>query len=74
MMAWSLFYNPMHFSSDTLLLMLIPLCAVVTVVYKTIRIENLRRLPWEAFLLICYMLGGLAALAGTLWLILEYWG
>lgn len=74
MIAWSMFYHPMQCNSDVLLWFLLPLCAVVTVVYKTIRIDKLRRLPLETFLLICYMLGGLGALAGVCWAILEFWG
>jgi hypothetical protein len=52
--------------------LLLPLCASVAIVYKTIRVDSLRRLPVEAGVLIIYMLGGLFALGASLWAIIEF--
>jgi len=41
----TLFINPMMFSRRTGLLLLLPLCLAVSVVYKTIKIEDLRQVP-----------------------------
>ena len=67
-MAWTLFYNPMTLSSDAWALWLVlPLCATVAIVYKTIRIKDLRRLPLEASMLFGLIIAGLAALGAGLW-------
>jgi hypothetical protein len=68
-----LFYNPMTLSFDGELWLLLPLCAAVGVIYKTIRIHHLRRLPWEILYLTAYMFSGLVVLSVVLWLIQEYW-
>ena len=47
----------------------IPLCLAVTIVYKTIRINNLRKLPVQSFMLMGYLLGCLIVLGAGLWLI-----
>jgi hypothetical protein len=67
----SLFVNPVQMGQDSLWLVL-PLCAVVAVVYKTVRIRNLRRLPMQILGLWGYMIGGLVALGVAFWLLLEY--
>ncbi len=52
--------------------LVIPLCMVLAVVYKTIRVRHLRQLPLQILGLWAYIFVGLAALAATLWLLLEY--
>ena len=52
---------------------LIPLCISVAVVYKTIRVKKLRRLPVAVAGLIGYMLVGLVALGAALWATQRYW-
>lgn len=44
-MLATLFINPMMFSRHTGLLLLLPLCLAISVVYKTIKIEDLRKVP-----------------------------
>ena len=66
-----LFYHPMELHSGLLLWLLLPLLAGVAVVYKTVRTQEIRRLPLET--LVAYMLGGLAALGAALWLVQQYW-
>ena len=73
MIAWTLFLNPVVLPFNSLLWMLLPLCFGVAVIYKTIRIDDLRRLPKEILALSAYMLFGLTALGAGLWLILSYW-
>jgi hypothetical protein len=71
--AWMLFHNPMTLHFESLLWLLLPLCASVAVVYRTVRIDDLRRLPRSIVELILYMVGGLVALGAALWLVHEYW-
>ena len=72
-MIGTLFYNPMTIHFGTLLWMLIPLCAGVAVIYKTVRVTTIRRLHVEIVALIAYMLAGLVGLGLALWLVHEYW-
>jgi hypothetical protein len=70
-MLAQLFYKPVQMGIEHLWLAL-PLCAVVGVVYKTIRAERLRRLPLQILGLWAYMLLGLVALCVAFYLILDY--
>ncbi len=74
MLAWTLFYNPMDLAGDWSLWLLIPLCLSVSVVYKTVRTENLRKLPLEIVSALCYMLAGLTALGVGLWAVVAILG
>ena len=71
MIAWQLFWNPIEMGQDALWLVL-PLCAVVAVVYKTVRVQTLRQLPMNILGLWLYMLFGLSCLAVALYLLNEY--
>ena len=73
MTAWTVFYNPMTLPFGSRLWLLLPLCAVVAIVYKTIRTNNLRRLWIQVLALWGYMLIGLVVLGAAMWLIHEYW-
>ena len=72
MMDWSLFYRPVQWSSGSLLWLLLPLCAAVAIVYKTLRTRTLRRVPLEVLLLLAYMIAGIVLLAVGLWLVQEF--
>lgn len=72
-MAWVIFYNPITLSFNNFLWLLIPLCASVAIVYKTIRVTDLRRLPIQVLALLFYMVCGLVALGVLLWLLHQYW-
>lgn len=72
-MAWTIFYNPVPLSFYGQLWLLVPLCAGVAIIYKTVRVNDLRRLWREVLLLTAYMVGGLIALCAGLWLIQDYW-
>lgn len=72
MLGWTLFYNPMTVKYDNLLWLLLPLCASLAIVYKTVRTNNLRRLPWEILILFGYLILGMAGLGAGLWLLTGY--
>ena len=72
-MIASLFYNPVTINSGLELWLVLPLCAVVGLVYKAVRVENLRSLPMEFLRLMVYMAVGLTTLCLVLWLIHTYW-
>lgn len=73
MIALALFTKPMTLHFYSLLWLLMPLCAVVALVYKTLRTQDLSRLPMEVARLVAYMAGGLAVLGAGLWLLHTYW-
>ena len=72
-LAWTIFQNPAPLHAGTVLWLVIPLCAAVAVVYKTLRTKDVRRLPWEAGGLLLYIAAGLVALGAGLWLLVQYW-
>jgi len=72
-MMTALFYHPMTLPGNTVLWLVLPLCLSVVIVYKTIRSDNIRRLPLEVLFLAAYVLAGLAVLGVCLYLIQEYW-
>ena len=67
------FVHPYVLPFNMILWLLLPLCASVAIIYKTIRVQSLRQLPRQAGTLIILMLGGLLALGASLWAIHEYW-
>lgn len=69
MIAWTLFYHPVTLPASWALWMVLPVLLAVAVVYKTLRTENLRRLPLEIAALMGYMVGGLVVLGVGLWLV-----
>ena len=72
-MIAALFYNPVTVSFHSELLLLLPLCAAVGLIYKTIRVERLSQLPREYVKLLAYMAFGLVALCLLLWVTHTYW-
>ena len=73
MMAWTPFYDPMTLRFHSQIWLLLPLCASVAIIYKTVRTRDLRRLPREVVAAFAYMVVGLAILAAALWGLQEYW-
>jgi len=70
MIAWTVFYNPMALPANGWTLWLVlPLCLSVAITYKTIRTQDLRRLPLEVAALMGYISVGLVSLGVGLWLI-----
>ena len=72
MTAWTLFSYPIQWPSGLLLWLVLPLCASVAIVYKTVRTRSLRRLPLQVVAVFAYMVVGMAVLAVVLWLIQQY--
>jgi len=72
-MIASLFYHPITLPAKAVLWLVIPLCLSVAVVYKTVRTDNLRKLPMQIFVLAAYVLFGLTVLGVCLYLVQEYW-
>lgn len=67
-----IFINPITIPFKHQVWLLLPLCAAVATVYKTIRTTNVRRLHIEILALLGYMVGGLLALGVVLWAIHTY--
>ena len=65
-MSWQVLVNPIEMGRDHIWLVL-PVCAVVAAVYKTIRIRHLRDLPLQILWLWLSMAAGLLALAVVLY-------
>jgi len=63
--AFALFTHPLALPSWALLVMLLPLCLAVAIIYKAVRTTDIRRLAMEILTLFLYMLAGLAALMIT---------
>ncbi len=72
MMA-AIFVNPIVIPIEYQLWLLLPLCAAVATVYKTIRVTNVRRVHIEILSLLAYMVAGLVALGVALWAVHTYW-
>jgi hypothetical protein len=68
----ALFYNPMTFSCNSLLWLMLPILVSVTIIYKTLRTQNIRRLPLEILGLLVYMVVGVVGLGVGLWFIQAY--
>ncbi|RPI58768.1 MAG: hypothetical protein EHM48_09790 [Planctomycetaceae bacterium] len=73
LLAWTLFVNPMPLSTDAVLALLLPLCAAVAIIYKTIRAHDVRKIWSESLMLILYIISGLLVLGAGCWLVQEYW-
>ena len=71
MIAWKLFVEPIELGSGHIWLVL-PLCAALAVVYKTIRVKHLKDLPLAILGLWAYLLVGLVILGLSFYLLLEY--
>lgn len=72
-MTATLFVHPMTIETSKVLYLMLPLLAAVALVYKAIRVQDIRRLPREVLVLMVYMIFGVVALGVGLWLVQEYW-
>ncbi len=66
-----IFKHPIQMGVNHIWLVL-PLCMVLAVVYKTIRVKYIRQLPLQILGLWAYIFAGLTALAVAFWLLVEY--
>ena len=63
----TLFITPIMFSRLAGLLMLLPLCLAVSVVYKTIKIEELRKVPASVVASWFTIVGGMLAIGVSIY-------
>ena len=70
-MIAELFVHPVQMGQNALWLVL-PLCAVVAVVYKAVRVQHVRQLPLQVLGLWAYILAGLTALSVAFYMLLDY--
>ena len=70
-MIATLFVHPVSLGSNYIWLV-VPLCAIVAMVYKAVRVRHLRQLPLEVLRLWAFMLVGLVALGTAFYVLLEY--
>jgi len=72
-MIATLFVNPVAVPVSIQLWMLAPLCVLVAIIYKTVRTENLRRLPLQVLSTLGYLAIGFLILGAALWFIHDFW-
>jgi hypothetical protein len=65
------FVHPVQMGPSHLFLV-IPLCLLVALVYKTVRVHDLRQLPGQVLSLWAYIVGGLTLLMVAFYLLTEY--
>ncbi len=64
------FLNPIVFDGGRLW-MLLPLSLAIAIVYKTLKLDDLKALPVAAFLLWITILGGMVGVAAALYVIIR---
>ncbi|MFP4054563.1 MAG: hypothetical protein ACLFV7_11950 [Phycisphaerae bacterium] len=69
----TLFVHPLDLSSEAVLWLVLPLTLSVAVVYKAVRIKDVRQLPRQVAVLFVQMVAGLVALGLVLWAVSTYW-
>lgn len=67
----ALFSAPMELSSTMRLLLMLPLCLFIAIVYKTIRSERVEDIPRAAARLWITVLGGMCAVGVGLWVLFR---
>ena len=73
-MIGAMFYHPVTLLSDLWqLLLVVPLCVSVSIVYKTVRTQNLPRLWREVLIMLAQVLGGIIVLGALLWATHACW-
>ncbi len=53
------------------LLLMLPLCLSIAVIYKTVRTDDVREVPKEALVLWVTIVLGMCAVGGGLWLLFQ---
>jgi hypothetical protein len=69
-LAYTPFMQPLP-AWDYWYLLALPLCAAVSIVYKSIRCRSMRKVPREAAKALGWILLGLVAAAVVLWVLVE---
>lgn len=69
---WIPFVTPMSIRQGIIFWLMIPLCLAVIIVYRTVRTNDVRKLPREILKMSAYFGGAVMLLGVTLWLIMRY--
>jgi hypothetical protein len=70
-MLGALFTHAIELSGRQRILLMLPLCLAIAIVYKAIRSENLSRLPAAALSLWVTIVVGMSAVGVGLWVLFE---
>ncbi len=73
LLAYQPFLDPLPLWNDWLLL-IIPLCIAVAVVYKSMKCSTIKRVPLEASVVVLWILGGFTAAAFGLMVLVNWLG
>ncbi len=69
--AYRLLMDPLPYVWDYWQWLLLPLCAAVAVVYKSIKCRSMKQVPREAAVIAVWILAGLGAAAAILWTVVT---
>jgi hypothetical protein len=70
LLAWVPFVQPLPVW-DYWYLLVLPLCAGLAIVYKSIKCDSMRRVPREAAVIFCTIVLGLVAAALAFWVMVR---
>ncbi len=68
-MAAALFTTAIELSGGQRFLLMLPLCLSISIVYKTMRCDDLRAVPMSALILWATIVAGMCAVGAGLWLL-----
>jgi hypothetical protein len=71
LLAWRPFLDPVNALHDVWWLLLLPMAILVSIIYKALRIPDLRRLPLEATMLTGQIVFGMLGLGLAIHIIAE---
>jgi hypothetical protein len=60
--------------ADYWVVLMLPLCLAVSVVYKSMKCRYMSQVPWEASVIFVWIIGGFAATAAALMLLVNWLG
>ncbi len=59
---------------DYWIVLILPLCLAVSIVYKSMKCRYMAQVPWEASVIFVWIIGGFAAAAAALMLLVKFLG
>ncbi len=71
LLAYRLFLDPLPVWNYWVVLIL-PLCLAVSVVYKSMKCRSMSQVPWEAAVIFLWIIGGFTAAAVALMLLVNW--
>jgi len=69
--AWTPFLHPLPMN-DAWLLMMLPMVAAIAIVYKTIKLKDMAKLPREVAKLSLQIIAFMAVAAALLWVLTDF--